>query len=181
YIDGLGLNEYLKQQGVLSLAETRAMLHEIASALDYAHERGLVHRDIKPSNVMLRANGPVPHAVLMDFGIAKLRDSQTRYTGSGAIGTIDYMAPEQILAAREVDHRADVYALGVMTFEMLTGRHPFEGGPAQVMFAHLQQPAPDARSLKPDLPDAPAQALLRALAKDPAERFASAGAFVQSL
>src|SRR6185369_13477347 len=98
--------------------------------------QGLVHRDIKPSNVMVRGDDPMP-AVLMDFGIAKIKDAATRYTGSGAIGTIDYMAPEQIMAAKEVDKRADIYALGVMAYEMLTGEKPFKGGAAQVMFAHL--------------------------------------------
>ncbi len=132
---------------------------------------------------MLRtsSDGETFDAVLMDFGIAKIRDSQTRYTGSGAIGTIDYMAPEQILAAREVDSRADIYALGVVTYELLTGKRPFEGGAAQVMFAHLQQPVPDARTLNNDLSDRTSQALLRAMAKTPDERFVTAVSFASAL
>ncbi len=184
YVDGMSLSDYMKQQGALSAETTCAFIVDIAQALDYAHEQGLVHRDIKPSNVMLRTSREdveETEAVLMDFGIARLMDSKTRYTGSGAIGTIDYMAPEQILAAREVDRRADVYALGVMAYEMLTGRHPFEGGAAQIMFAHLQQPPPHPRTFKPDLTESAAQALLRALAKNPDERFATAGEFAQAL
>lgn len=184
YIEGDSLHDYLKQQTTLSLDDARPLLQSLAQALDYAHDQGLVHRDIKPSNVMLRtpATGKEEmEVVLMDFGIAKLRDTQSRYTGSGAIGTIDYMAPEQILSAREVDRRADVYALGVMAYEMLTGKPPFEGGAAQVMFAHLQQPPPDPRTFKSDLSENTVSALLRALAKTPDDRFATAGEFANAL
>jgi eukaryotic-like serine/threonine-protein kinase len=129
---------------------------------------------------MLRSDDP-PQVVLMDFGIAKIRDAVTRYTGSGAIGTIDYMAPEQIVAAKEVDKRADIYALGVMAYEMLTGEKPFTGGAAQVMFAHLQQPAPDVYDTGQDIPMSAAHAIQRAMAKDAQDRYASAGEFVAAL
>jgi serine/threonine protein kinase len=139
-----------------------------------------VHRDIKPSNVMLRGDDPT-EAILMDFGIAKIEDGKTRLTGSGAIGTIDYMSPEQILAAKEVDKRSDVYALGVIAYEMLTGERPFEGNAAQVMFAHLQKPVTDPRQHRSDLSETIASAILKALEKQPEDRFESAGAFVGAL
>lgn len=113
----------------------------------------------------------------MDFGIARTNASGTRLTGTGAVGTIDYMAPEQIMAARDVDHRADIYALGVIVYELLTGERPFKGSAGQVLFAHLQQPAPDPRDVKPEIPREMAQAVLKALEKNPDERFQSAGKF----
>ena len=117
----------------------------------------------------------------MDFGIAKIEDGKTRLTGSGAIGTIDYMSPEQILTAKTVDGRSDVYALGVVAYEMLTGERPFKGSAAQVMFAHLQQPVPDPRQHNASLPETVSNAILKALEKQPEDRFESAGAFVGAL
>lgn len=172
YIEGVELTDVVRQSGKLNVDAVRPLLRQFAEALDYAHARGLVHRDIKPSNIMLRGANDL---VLMDFGLVKLTDSATRLTGTGAFGTIDYMAPEQIMAASEVDHRADIYAVGVMLYEMLTGQRPFQGGAGQVLFAHLQQPAPDPRHLAPDLPPPVARAVLQALAKNPNERHASAG------
>jgi serine/threonine-protein kinase len=117
----------------------------------------------------------------MDFGVARIDDGRTRFTGTGAVGTIDYMAPEQIMAARDVDARADIYALGVMAYEMLTGERPFKGGPAQVMFAHLNQPPPDPRDVAPDVPRKAAKAIMRAMEKTPEDRFETAGAFIAAL
>jgi predicted Ser/Thr protein kinase len=182
FIDGSELGDLLRTRSRLSLAELRSFLTTFTSALDYAHQRGFVHRDLKPSNVMVRNTAESPlDPVLMDFGIAKIRDASTALTGTGAVGTIDYMAPEQIMEAREVDHRADIYALGVVAFELLTGTRPFTGGAGQVLFAHLQQPPPDPREFVPDLPESVAHALLKALAKDAGERFDSAGAFTLAI
>ncbi|MFN8372183.1 MAG: serine/threonine-protein kinase [Anaerolineae bacterium] len=183
YVEGLDLSQHLKQHGSFGIEDTRDILRGLAAALDYAHAKGLVHRDLKPSNIMLRhsADGETFDAVLMDFGVAKIDDGRTRYTGSGAIGTIDYMAPEQITAAKEVDRRADIYALGVVTYELLTGKRPFEGSAPQVLFAHIQQPAPDPRDLNPAVPRAAAHALQKALAKKPEDRFTSAGEFAAAL
>jgi protein kinase-like protein len=187
YIDGQELGDYLKSAARLSLNEARPIVHDIAAALDYAHEQGLVHRDVKASNVMLQkvtetgAHRPY-RAILMDFGIAKLVNSVTGLTGTGLMGTLDYVAPEQIMSAREVDGRADIYSLGIVVYQILTGELPFNGdNPARLVFAHLQQPPPDPRDIAPDLPAEAAQAVLKALAKNPKGRFQTAGAFASAL
>jgi predicted Ser/Thr protein kinase len=151
----------------------------VASALDYVHSKGLVHRDLKPSNIMLRSD--LSDAVLMDFGIAHDDSATSRLTGSGTIGTVDYMSPEQMMAASDVDKRSDVYALGVIVFELLTGERPFKGSAGQVLFAHLQQPAPDPRTLRPDVPREMAKAVLKALEKKPDARYPTAGEFAAAL
>ena len=121
-------------------------------------------------------------AILMDFGIAKILDANTGLTQTGTMGTLDYMAPEQIMEAKEVDRRADIYSFGVLVFQMLTGRLPFPGTNAgQILMAHLSTPPPDPRQFAPDLPANAASAILRALAKKPEERFDSATAFADML
>lgn len=179
YIDGIDLAAYLKQHGMMPLAEACRILETVAMALDHCHRLGIIHRDIKPSNIMLRlvAGGSRLEPVLMDFGLAKLPGALSTLTGTGAVGTIDYMAPEQIREAREVDHRADIYAIGVMAYEVFTGQRVFIGQPSQVMFAHLSQPAPDPRKVRPDLPAPLALAVLRALQKEPDERYQHASDF----
>jgi serine/threonine-protein kinase len=117
----------------------------------------------------------------MDFGIARTDITGQRLTGTGVMGTIEYMAPEQIMAARDVDKRADVYALGVIVYELLAGERPFRGGAGQVLFAHLQQPPPDLRDTHPHIPREMARAVVKALAKNPDDRFASAGEFIAAL
>ncbi len=179
FIEGQNLGALVKQRGIFSMDEIRPRLNELADALDYAHAHGLVHRDLKPSNVMLRAADQ--SVVLMDFGIAKIQAVQTALTGSGAIGTIDYMAPEQIMMASQVDHRADIYALGVMLFELLTGERPFKGSVGQVLFGHLQQPPPDPHQLAPTVPEQVSLAILRALEKKPPDRFQTVGEFMTAL
>ncbi len=143
--------------------------------------RGFVHRDIKPSNVMLQlttgsATEEIQRVVLMDFGIAKLIHSGTSLTQSGiTMGTLAYMAPEQISSARDVNHRADIYALGVMLYQLITGSLPFAAdNPGVLIFAHLQRPAPDPRTLVPNLSSSIAAAILRTLSKDPNERYQTA-------
>lgn len=181
YVQGQELADFIRERGTISLDEAWPFVQDFAAALDYAHNHGLVHRDIKPSNIMLRQVDGRSRAVLMDFGIAKIQDAQTALTGTGAVGTIDYMAPEQILVAKEVDHRADIYALGVVLYEMLTGERPFKGGAGQVLFAHLQQPPPDPRDVKDDIPSMAAHAVLKALSKNPDDRYQSAGELAQAL
>ncbi len=179
-LSGPDLNFLLKEEKRFSLEKTVELLSGIASALDYAHQNGLIHRDVKPSNVMLDA--PTNRVLLTDFGIAKISDAHTKITNTGMLGTFDYIAPEQIQASAEVDGRADVYALGVMTYQMLTGRLPFERpNTGALLLAHLNSPPPDARELLPDLPRETARALQKATAKIPEERFATAGEFIAQL
>lgn len=183
FVSGHHLGQILRDWGKMPLEDARALMVDCAAALDYAHARGLVHRDIKPSNIMLRAmpDGETQQAVLMDFGVAKIQDARTNLTGTGAVGTIDYMAPEQIMTSTAVDRRADVYALGVMLYEMLTGERPFKGSSAQVLFAHLQQPAPDPCKVNAEIPAHVALAVRKAMEKQPEDRFATAGELAAAL
>jgi len=178
YYDGEDLGTWLKREDKLDHETVREIVRDLTSALDVAHREGMVHRDIKPANIMMMLNddNETHRAILMDFGISKLKDANT-LTGTGAIGTIDYMSPEQILEAKSVELYADIYALGILTFRMLTGELPFKGGAGQVMFAHIQQPAPDPRDIDETVPRQMAKAIMRALEKDPLYRFDSATAF----
>ena len=186
YIEGIDLARYIRENGPLPLEQVRLILRGVASALDHAHAQGLVHRDVKPSNVMLETVGQIDlshRVVLTDFGIAKILTSDTDATKSGMImGTLDYIAPEQVKVSAQVDGRADVYALGAMLYQMLTGELPFKGDYAgAVMLAHLQQPVSDPRGLRPDLPDNVAHAIMRAMAKEPDDRFSTAGELAEAI
>ena len=184
-IEGESLRDYLKRQGSLSVEETIALLAPIADALDYAHSQGVVHRDVKPANILLETtHHGQTRPVLSDFGLVKSLAQSTEITQSGAVlGTVEYMAPEQADSERanEIGPATDLYALGIVAYHMLTGQVPFTGSSAQVLVSHLTRQPPSPRSLRADLPDGPSQVLLKALAKRPADRFASAAAFVQAL
>lgn len=150
FIDGRDLWTIYKEKGKITLADMHPILAQIADALDYLHGQGIVHRDIKPSNIMLTSDN---HAWLLDFGIAKwVNDSHVLTRSSGILGTLDYTAPEQLISSKDVDHRADIYALGVMTYQLLAGQAPFTGGVGNLVYAHLNQPAPDIRVIMPDIP-----------------------------
>lgn len=157
--------------GRLTLAETARIAAEVCDALDYAHRRNMVHRDIKPANVMIQ---PSDQAVLMDFGVAKIVGGQ-RHTATGAIvGTALYVSPEQV-RGESAGPRSDLYSLGVTLFEMATGQPPFEADSTMsTMWMHVTQPVPDLRALRPGAPPEMAEVVLKAMAKDPAERYASA-------
>jgi tRNA A-37 threonylcarbamoyl transferase component Bud32 len=178
YIDGQDLRQYMKQKGALDVKTAIAIITALCDGLKAAHQANYVHRDIKPANIMLRKDGS---PVLMDFGIAKLRDGHTAITKTGAMGTIDYMAPEQIISAKEVDARADIYGLAVMLYEMLAGHPPFKGSAAQLLFAHIQQPAPYLQEELPDIPLHIATSIMRAMSKDPDDRQQTVTAFSESL
>ncbi len=181
-LTGPDLCNLLKIQKQIALPDTVTLLRGIADALDYAHQHGLVHRDIKPSNVMLDSSTTPERSVLTDFGIAKIADAHTRITATGVLGTFDYIAPEQIQDSAEVDGRADIYALAVMTYQMLTGRLPFERpNTGALLLAHLNAPPPDVRELVHDLPRHTAQTLQKAMAKKPKDRYPTAGEFIQAL
>jgi serine/threonine-protein kinase len=161
------------------------MILQTTQALDYAHEKGIIHRDIKPSNLLLRppsSGQAFPQPVLTDFGIAKSTHPSIWQPRRGFLGTVDYISPEQIRASEDVDHRTDIYSLGVMAFQLLSGRLPFQAGTrAEVLLAHLRQPAPNILAYNPELPDKIAFAIRKALAKDPNDRFDRAGDFSQAL
>jgi len=167
-------------RGRLGLDEVLHITTEVSAALDYAHRLRVVHRDIKPENVLLHSG----HAQLLDFGIALALDAveHPRYTMPGSIpGTPDYMSPEQAQGDSHIDGRSDVYSLGCVVYEMLWGKPPFTGAPAIVFLRHTSaEPMPLACRM-PDLPHGVSAAVSRALAKPPAARFATAGAFAAAL
>lgn len=182
YIEGRDVTHTLREQTMFSEAAASDIIRQISGALAYIHEQGQVHRDVTSGNIMLSPDGDNTKAILMDFGLVKLLSRPSSITMSGDVmGTIDYMAPEQIVQTQTVDHRSDIYALGVVFYELLTGKKPFSGGPAQVLFAHLYQPPPDVRLLLPDVSTSVSAAIMRALSKTPDERFQSIGDFVAAL
>jgi len=150
----------------------------ICDAVDYAHQRGMIHRDIKPANLMLNTQG---QAILMDFGIAKIVGG-TSHTATGAVvGTAMYMSPEQI-RGESPDRRSDIYALGVTLFEMAGGRPPFQADSAMtLMMMHVNDPVPNLRELNPDIPDDLVAVINKALAKDPNDRYQTAGQMASAL
>jgi tRNA A-37 threonylcarbamoyl transferase component Bud32 len=182
YLNGDNLHTLLKEQGRIDLDRSLVLLKSIASALDYAHQRGFVHRDVKPSNIMLDRSREAERAVLTDFGIVKIADANTRITASRVLGTFDYIAPEQIQSSDTVDGRADIYALGVMTYQMLTGSVPFvRPNTGALLLAHLSAPPPDIREMVPDMPADVSYAIQQAMAKRPEERFDTAMDFVNAM
>ena len=180
-VDGPDLGKLVAARGRLPLAEVRMIIAAIAEALDVAHARGVVHRDVKPANILLE-QGDASRAMLMDFGVARLAGDRPLRGDDQLVGSLPYIAPEQIQEADRVDGRADIYSLGATAYELLTGRPPFrEPTPLALVMAHLRQPPPDPRTFDHAIPDAVAKALLRALAKAPGDRFATAGELAAAL
>jgi len=181
YVEGDSLRARLAREGALSLEETVRIVGQVADALDHAHREGVIHRDIKPENILL-AGG---QAVVTDFGIARAIDvaGSARLTETGlAVGTPAYMSPEQAGARQAVDGRSDVYSLGCVAYEMLGGEPPFTGpSPLAILARHAVDPVPPLRTLRPGLPRGMERAIQRALAKIPADRFATAGEFAKAL
>jgi len=180
YFDGGSLKDLLDRQGgrPLDLTTVLQIVRQIASALDYAHRRGIIHRDIKPSNILLTKDGRV---VLADLGIAKAVAGAKLTKSLVRMGTPEYMSPEQG-KGEEVDQRTDIYSLGVVIYEMLTGRVPFKGDiPWAVIHQHIYEMPPPLRSLNPRLPEGVAMVVHKALAKRPCERYSTAGELVQAL
>jgi len=178
YLEGPSLQQELRRVGALPLPRVVNLVAQLASALDYAHQQGLVHRDVKPSNIMI---GLGDRVTLTDFGLVKAAGS-TRLTQDGtSVGTLAYMAPEQ-LRGEEVDYRSDVYSLGVVVYEMLTGKLPFQAATSYeaMRLVLSQKPVPPSRLRKGLSPQAD-RVLLRALAKKPEERFRSAGELAVAL
>ena len=167
------------RQGPIPLAEAGVILQRIASALDYAHRQGVIHRDLKPGNILFDQHNT---AFLADFGIAKLMESQVNYTGSAIIGTPAYISPEQVQGNRTIDGRADIYALGAIVFEMLTGKMPYQADtPLQVLMKHALEPPPRILEANTSLPPHVQNVIDLAMAKNPDERLSTAGAMVTAL
>jgi len=182
YLEGESLRHRLQREGALPIEDCLTILREVADALAVAHAAGVVHRDVKPGNILLQGG----HAVLTDFGVARALEEARggrRLTDPGtAVGTPGYMSPEQAVGESQVDARSDVYAVAIVGYEMLTGAPPFTGRTVQaVVAAHLSQAPRPLREVRPDVPGALADAIGRALAKDPADRFQTAAAFRDAL
>jgi len=179
YLEG-GTLKQVREKGTVPRGEFLFLLRQLAGALDYAHRQGVVHRDLKPSNVMIDREG---NAFLTDFGIARATSGEKDLTGTGfLVGTPGYMAPEQARGDGVADRAADLYALGVIAFEVLTGTAPYESENGfEVILAHINNPIPKASERAADLPKAVDDVLARALAKDRGGRYASANDFVEAL
>jgi serine/threonine-protein kinase len=178
FIAGTDLRRLLELEQQLDPARALAILAQVASALDAAHSRGLVHRDVKPANILVDTD----RAYLGDFGLTKRFDATGGLTGVGQIiGTVEYLAPEQIEGER-VDGRADLYALGCVAYQCLTGRPPHaKNSDIAILFAHVKEEPAPLSSLRDDVPEAVDEVMARALAKDPAERHASCREFAYDL
>ena len=181
YVSGPSLKEYLREQdGPLPVEDAVRLVAALAEALDYAHSQGVIHRDVKPSNVLLR-DGRLDRPVLGDFGIAKLLEATLDTASGRTLGTPAYISPEQGQGL-PADARSDVYALGALLFELVTGRPPFEAeSPYAVVLHHVHTPPPRPRDQRPDLPRPLEAIILKALAKDPADRYPSAAALAAAL
>lgn len=163
----------------LPLPRIRQVISQVGDALDYAHARGLIHRDIKPSNILVDESG---NCLLTDFGLARMMEDTAKLTSSGTImGTPVYMAPEQG-SGKQVDARSDIYSLGVVLYEMATGRVPYNAEtPIAVVFKHINDPLPPARTINPGLPEAVELVTFKALAKNPEDRYQTAGGLAQAI
>ena len=181
YVEGESLHNRILREKQLSLEETVELTGQVAAALDYAHSRGFIHRDIKPQNILLAEGGPL----VADFGlaIALATTGGEKLTGTGlAVGSLQYMSPEQAAGTGRVDHRTDIYSLGCLVYEALVGEPPFSGRTPQAVVArHTLEPVPDLRVVRSTIPPEMEQAVKKALAKIPADRFRSASDFAQAL
>jgi serine/threonine-protein kinase len=182
FIEGESLRSRLERKTKLNVREVMRMLHDVVDALDYAHERGVVHRDIKPGNILTQGQ----HALVTDFGVAKALSAALPVSGmtsSGmAIGTPAYMAPEQLAADPAADQRVDIYAVGLLAYELLSGESPFVGpSPTATMAAQLTRDPDPIDSIRSDVPPALSLVIMRCLAKDPDRRPQTAAALLAEL
>ena len=179
YVDGESLADRITREGRIGVEDAARILREVASALDLAHRRGVIHRDIKPHNVLLERDSG--RALVTDFGIARTAENASLTATGMVVGTPTYMSPEQVVGGT-VDHRADLYALGVVGYEMLVGQPPFGGAtPTEVLMRRVAEPAPPVEKARPDAPPALAAVINRCLEQDPARRFASGSEIVRAL
>ena len=177
-MSGGTLAEKLRGQP-MDLNEVARILSRLAPALDFAHARGVVHRDLKPGNILFDGEG---NPYISDFGLAKLAESNVNLTGTGLMGTPAYMSPEQARGEKEIDGRSDLYALGAIVYQMLTGRQPYEAPtPIAVVLKHVNEPPPSLRAVRPDLPVNAEAIIHKAMAKDPTTRYPTAASLSSDL
>jgi serine/threonine protein kinase len=178
YMSGGSLEDRIKN-GPYELTEVAPVLARLADALDYSHGHGVIHRDLKPGNILFDNQ---ENAFLSDFGIAKLAESTTNLTGSGIIGTSAYMSPEQVKGGSQLDGRSDIYALGIILFQMLTGEIPYKADtPVQQLMAHVLEPVPNILDVRNDLPAQCESVVSKAMAKSRDDRFDTAGSMAQEI
>src|SRR2546421_3094918 len=181
YLDGRTLKEIVKSEGPLAVDRVVEIVRQVAGALDVAHQQGVVHRDLKSDNIMLSQTSGAEWAKVLDFGIAKIQQPEGEQdvditAANLVIGTPQYMSPEQCSQSGPIDARSDIYSLGIIVYEMLAGRVPFTGeSPTIIMMKQVQDPPPSILKARPELAPGVAQVISRALAKQPADRFQSAG------
>ena len=187
YLDGRTLKEIIKSEGPMPLARVVEIVRQVAGALDAAHGQGVVHRDLKSDNIMLSQTTGADWAKVLDFGIAKIQLSESFADAditapNLVVGTPQYMSPEQCSQTGSIDARSDIYSLGVIVYEMLAGQVPFTGeSPTVIMMKQVQDRPPSILATRADLPAAIDQAIAKALAKQPADRFQTAGEFSAEL
>lgn len=177
-VEGGTLGDYLKGSPI-SYAETERIISQLCDALEYAHSQGLVHRDVKPSNILLDERG---NCLLSDFGITKIIEGTAQFTQTGGfVGTPIYMSPEQGLG-QKLDGRSDIYSLGIILYQMITGRVPYDAEtPIAVVYKHINDPLPLPRQIDPSIPESVERVLLKSLAKNPEDRYASATQLSEAL
>lgn len=179
YIDGITLKAYMQRKGTLSVKETIAYSIQILRALEHAHLGDVVHRDIKPQNIMLLRSGQIK---VTDFGIAKLPDAKTLTATDKAIGTVYYISPEQAAGEKGIDRRTDLYSVGVLMYEMITGKLPFDGeNPVSIALKQISEEPKPPRELNPDIPEGLEQIILFAMEKDKDKRFQTATQMIDLL
>lgn len=179
YIEGETLKQYLRRNKDITLTEVMRIMTAVADALDFAHKRGILHRDVKPSNIMISSDG---QPYLTDFGLARIASlGESTLSRDMMLGTPQYISPEQAQGNRELDARTDIYSLAIVLYELVVGRVPFTGDtPYAIIHNHIFTPLPPPREMNPTVPPEVETVLLKALAKDPNERFSSAGTMINA-
>jgi len=182
FVEGETMRQRLRREGAFPIVDAVRFARDVALALGHVHSHGIVHRDVKPDNILLSSSG----AILLDFGHARapaiMSSSESQNAKKYIVGTANYVSPEQVAGRRVADSRSDLYSLGCVLLEMLTGVLPFAAqSPRESMQRRLDEPPPDVRASRPDVPDDVRAVLRRAMAVDPAERYPTAGQMADAL